>query len=122
MSKEKALTLKTLSKGIVWELQENDIFRLWKEAEKDADLKDNQRHYLDIIRTAFEIEEVPAVKHITEKLEARGFKIGQLKISDKDDKKWGIKKRPISRITDLTYEKIRHNSVSKLHEVIDKKL
>ena len=56
MSKEKALTLKTLSKGIVWELQENDIFRLWKEAEKDADLKDNQRHYLDIIRTAFEIE------------------------------------------------------------------
>ncbi len=120
MSKEKALTLKTLSKGIVWELQENDIFRLWKEAEKDADLKDNQRHYLDIIRTAFEIEEVPAIKHITEKLEARGFKIGQLKISDKDDKKWGIKKRPISRITDLTYENIRHISVSKLLEVIDK--
>lgn len=120
MSKEKSLTLKTLSKGIVWELQENDIFRLWKEAENDADLKDNQRHYLDMIRTAFEIEEAPSAQHLINKMEARGFKIGQLKVRDKDDKKWGIKKRPISRITDLTYENIRHISVSKLLEVIDR--
>ena len=38
---KKSLTLKTLSKSNVWDLQENDIFRMLEAAEKDADLKDN---------------------------------------------------------------------------------
>ena len=42
MKKEKALTLKTLTKSNVWDIQENDVFRLWEAAEKDADLKDCQ--------------------------------------------------------------------------------
>ena len=54
----KSLTLKTLNKSNVWDIQENDIFRLWEVAEKDADLKENARHYMDIIRSAFEFEEV----------------------------------------------------------------
>ena len=54
----KALSLKTLTKGNVWDIQENDIFRMWEAAEKDSDMKDNLRHYSDIIRSAFEIEEV----------------------------------------------------------------
>ena len=58
MKDKKALTLKTLNKSNVWELQENDIFRLWEAGEKDADLKDNIRHYNDIIKSAFEMEEV----------------------------------------------------------------
>ena len=113
MKQEKALSLKTLTKGIVWELQENDIFRLWKDAEKDADIKDNQRHYFDIIRVAFEIEEITLDRpDVIAKYEARGFKVGHLRVSEKDIRKWGVKKRPISRVTDLTYENIRHISVS----------
>ena len=50
----KALSLKTLNKSNVWDLQENDIFRLWEAAEKDADIKDNSRHYIGIIKSAFE--------------------------------------------------------------------
>lgn len=121
MKQEKTLTLKTLTKSIAWDLQENDIFRLWKDAEKDVDIKENQRRYLDIIRSAFEVEEIPIDKPIViQKYEERGFKVGQLKISDKDEKKWGVKKRPITRVTDLTYENIRHISTAKLLEVIDK--
>ena len=56
MKKEKNMSLKTLTKSSVWEIQENDVFRLWEAAEKDADLKDNQRRYVDVIRSAFEIE------------------------------------------------------------------
>ena len=38
MTKDKqAITLKNLTKSNVWELQENDIFRLWEAAEKDSD-------------------------------------------------------------------------------------
>lgn len=121
MKQEKVLSLKTLTKSIAWDLQENDIFRLWKDAEKDADIKENQRHYLDVIRAAFEVEEIPVDNPIViGKFEARGFKVGQLKTSEKDTKKWGVKKRPISRVTDLTYENIRHISTAQLLDVIDK--
>ena len=58
MKQQKALTLKTLTKSNVWEVQENDILRMLESAEKDADFKDNRRHFLDIIRSAFEIEEI----------------------------------------------------------------
>jgi len=121
MAQEKPLTLKTLTKSVAWDLQENDIFRLWKDAEKDADIKENQRHYFDIIRAAFEVEEITIDKPVViQKYEARGFKVGQLKVSDKDEKKWAVKKRPISRVTDLTYENIRHISTAQLLDVIDK--
>ena len=117
----KALTLKTLNKSNVWDIQENDIFRMWELAEKDADLKDNVRHYTDIIRSAFDIEEVKIDKpEVIKKYEARGFKVGQVRMDDTSKVKWAIKKRPIMRVTDLTYENIRHISAAKLMEVIDR--
>ena len=57
-AEKKALTLKTLTKSSVWDVQENDIFRMWEGADKDADIKDNVRRFVDIIRSAFMIEEV----------------------------------------------------------------
>lgn len=117
----KALTLKTLNKSNVWDIQENDIFRMWEMAEKEADLKDNVRHYTDIIRSAFDIEEVKIDKpEVIKKYEARGFKVGQVRVDDTSKVKWAIKKRPIMRVTDLTYENIRHISAAKLMEVIDR--
>ncbi len=120
MKKEKTLNLKTLTKSSVWDLQENDIFRLWEAAEKDTDLKDNQRRYLDTIRSAFEIEEVKVDKpEVIDKYAMRGFKVGTLRIDDANVK-YAIKKRPIMRVTDLTYENIHHISAAKLVEVLDR--
>jgi hypothetical protein len=118
---KKTLTLKTLTKSNVWDLQENDIFRMWDAAEKDADLKDNARHYTDIIRSAFEVEEVKVDKpEIIKKYEARGCKVGQIKLDENTKMKLAIKKKPILRITDLTYENITHISAIKLIEVLDR--
>lgn len=120
MKREKTLSLKSLTKSSVWEIQENDVFRLWEAAEKDADLKDNQRKYVDVIRSAFEIEEVKVDKPIVlDKYIQRGFKIGYFRIDD-SNVKYAIKKRPILRVTDLTYENIRHISASKLIEVLER--
>ena len=117
----KSLTLKTLNKSNVWDIQENDIFRLWEVAEKDADLKENARHYMDIIRSAFEFEEVKIDKpEVIKKYEARGYKVGQIRLDENNTLKYAIKKRPIMRVTDLTYENIRHISAAKLMEVIDR--
>lgn len=120
-NKRKILTLKTINKSNVWELQENDIFRMWEAAERDADLKDNSRHYLDIIRSAFEIEFIAVDKpEVIAKYEQRGFKVGIMKTDDSNKIKMGIKKRVIMRITDLTYENIRHISAEKLIEILDR--
>ncbi len=120
MKKERTLSLKTLSKSSVWDIQENDVFRLWEAAEKDIDLKDNQRRYLDNIRSAFEIEEVKVDKpEVLEKYAMRGFKVGTLRIDDANVK-YAVKKRPIMRITDLTYENIHHISATKLIEVLER--
>lgn len=117
----KTLTLKTLNKSNVWDIQENDIFRMVESAQKDADLKDNMRHYLDIIKSAFDIEEVKIDKpEVIKKYEARGFKVAQIKTDDNEKVKWAIKKHPITRVTDLTYENIGHISAAKLIEVLDR--
>lgn len=115
------LTLKTLSKSNVWDIQENDVFRMWEAAEKDADLKDNLRHYTDILRSAFDLEEVKIDKpEVISKYEARGYKVGVVRVDENMKIKWAIKKRPIMRVTDLTYENIRHITAAKLLEVIDR--
>lgn len=121
MKKEKSLTLKTLNKSNIWDVQENDIFRMWEAAKKDADLKDNQRHYMDVIKSAFDLEIVKIDKpEVIKKYEERGFKIGSFKIDDTNKDKWAIKKRPIMRVTDLTYENIHHISARKLIEVLER--
>ena len=118
---KKTLTLKTLTKSNVWDVQENDIFRMWEAAEKDADLKDNMRHYIDVIKSGFEVEEVKIDKpEVIKKYEARGYKVASLRVDENTKLKWAIKKRPILRVTDLTYENIRHISAAKLMEVIDR--
>ena len=120
MKKENNMSLKHLTKSSVWEIQENDVFRLWEAAEKDTDLKDNQRRYVDVIRSAFEIEKIKIDKPIViDKYIQRGFKIGNFRIDDMNVK-YAIKKRPILRVTDLTYENIRHISATKLIEVLER--
>ena len=121
MRQQKVLTLKTLNKSNVWDIQENDVYRMWNAAEKEADLKDNVRQYIDILRSAFDIEEVKIDRpEVISKYEARGFKVGFVKIDDSTKVKWAIKKRPILRVTDLTYENIHHISAAKLLEVIER--
>ena len=124
MSKKKdtcPFTLKTITKSTAWDIQENDIFRMWETAEKDADLKENAKHYMDILRSAFELEEVKVDKpEVVSKYQQRGFKVGELKFDDKEKQKWAVKKRPILRVTDLTYENIRHITAAKLIEVLDR--
>jgi hypothetical protein len=122
MTVKKTLTLKTLTKSTVWDVQENDIFRMWESAEKDADIRDNLRRYKDIIRSAFMIEEVKEedIEAAKKKYTKQGYKVGQIKVDDQTKITWAIKKRPIMRVTDLTYENIRHISAAKLMEVIDR--
>jgi hypothetical protein len=117
----KGLSLKALNKSNVWDIQENDVFRLWEGVDRDSDIRENLRHYKDIVRSAFMIEDVKDDSAAEKgKYEKQGYKIGQVRIDDNAKVTWAVKKRPIVRVTDLTYENIRHISAAKLIEVLDR--
>ena len=119
---QKAMSMKTLTKSSVWDVQENDIFRMWDNVDKDAvDIRESLRRYVDIVRNAFMIEEIKNDdKKVKEKFIKMGYKVAQVKIEENKRITWAIKKRPIVRVTDLTYENIRHISAAKLIEVLDR--
>ena len=96
------------------------MFRLWEAAEKDTDLKDFQNKYIAVIRSAFEMEKITVDRpEVLDKLTERGFKIGTFRIDDQNVK-YAIKKRPIMRVTDLTYENVGHITASKLIELLER--
>ena len=112
------LTLKNLTKSTVWDIQESDVFRLWEIADKDTDMRENTRKYIDILRTAFLVEQIADdITLLKGKYERMGYKVGQMMI-DGQKTNWAVKKRPILRVSDLTYENIGHISAPKLVEVL----
>ena len=116
-----SLSIKAITKSSVWDIQENDVFRMWEAATKDAEVKENIQHYLDIFKSAFLIEEIKDdVMLVKKSYEKRGYKVAQIKFDENMKFAWAIKKRPIMRVTDLTYENIRHISAAKLIEVLDR--
>ena len=116
-----SLSIKAVTKSSVWDIQVNDVFRMWEAASKDAEVKENVNHYLDIFKSAFLIEEIKEdVMLMKKSYEKRGYKVAQIKFDENMKFAWAIKKRPIMRVTDLTYENIRHISAAKLIEVLDR--
>ena len=115
------ISLKTLTKSSVWDIQENDVFRMLDSGVKDADIRENLRHYIDLIRSAFEIIEIKEEgANVKKAYEKKGYKVFSLKLDENKKLSWGVKKKPILRVTDLTYENIRHISANKLLEVIER--
>ena len=115
------LSIKAVTKSSVWDIQENDVFRMWEAATKDAEVKENVTHYLDIFKSAFFIEDIKEdVMLVKKSYEKRGYKVAQIKFDESMKFSWAIKKKPIMRVTDLTYENIRHISAAKLIEVLDR--
>ena len=116
-----SLSIKSVTKSSVWDIQENDVIRMWEAACKDAEVKENVKHYLQIFKSAFFIEDIKDDSAANRKgYEGRGYKVTSIKFDDNMKFTWAIKKRPISRVTDLTYENIRHITATQLLEVIDR--
>lgn len=118
---KKGAGLKNLTKSSVWDLQENDVFRMLESGAKDAEIRENLRHYVDIIRSAFMMEELKDDdKNVKQKYTKLGYKVGAVKTGEDTKVIWAVKKRPIMRVTDLTYENIRHITAAKLMEVLER--
>ena len=113
-----ATTFKDLSKGDLWDYQENDIFRMLKKSEKEIDFFETYTHYLSMIKSAFLMERFDPEKEIQSiSLKKQGYQTDTIKV---DNKVLGIaiKKKAIKKVTDLSYENIRHITAAKLLDVI----
>lgn len=116
-----AQSLKSITKSTVWDIQENDILRMVESGVKDPEVRESLRHYIDIIRCAFEIIELKEITPQQKKAYTKqGYKIAEIKTDDDAKYIWGLRKKPITRVTDLSYENIRHISAAKLIEVLDR--
>ncbi len=116
--KSKNVSIKNLTKGSVWDFQENDIIKMMKKAEKDFDFEDSYSHYVSVIKSAFIVDTFETDnKPVQMSLEKQGYKLMKVKF---DEKECGlaIKKKTIKKITDLTYENIHHITTAKLLDVI----
>lgn len=120
-NKKKALTLKTLNKSNVWDTVVTEILDMLRQAEKDADMLENIRHYITVIKSAYDMEEI-VTDHprVIQKYEERGYTIGEIRTGENTRTKWAMKKRPIMRVNDLTYENITHITAEKLIEVLER--
>ena len=54
-------SLRFLTKGTIWDMQESDIFFMWQKPDKEDAAQEHAEHYMDIIKTAFDVEEGPNV-------------------------------------------------------------
>ncbi|MDO5447136.1 MAG: hypothetical protein Q4F34_05100 [Prevotellaceae bacterium] len=116
--KNEKLSFKNMTRGQLWEYQENDIFTMLKKAEREADFFETYSHYISMIKGAFMVENYNLdSKPEKMSLEKQGFKIGSVKVDDVV-KGIALKKKAIKRVTDFTYENIRHISAAKMLEVI----
>ena len=116
-----ALSLKSLTKSSVWDVQENDIFRMLESGVRDAEVRESLRHYVDIIRCAFEIVELKEITpQVKKSYTKQGYKTTEIRIDEDKSFLWALRKKPITRVTDLSYENIRHISAAKLIEVLDR--
>ena len=116
-----SLSIKSVTKSSVWDIQENDVIRMWEAACKDVDVKEGIKHYLQIFKSAFFMDELREdTAAIRKTYEKQGYKVASIKFDENMKYVWAIKKRPLSRVTDLTYENIRHITAAQLLEIIDR--
>lgn len=115
------LSAKTLTKSNVWNLSENDIITILENASKEIDIDTQLNKLLNTIKCAFDIEEPNQDNSLALKsLEKRGFHISEVVINGNHKMFIAIKKHALNRVTDLTYQNVKHISAQKVLDLIDR--
>ena len=121
-SKIKGKTLDSildLNANNVWELSEQAIAEAWNKEREEEDFSISEPKLLNIIRLAFEVVHF----NPDNKREAAKFEKGGWATVEHCDSAKGcvaFRRKTIERITDLSYENIKHISASMLLELINR--
>ncbi len=107
-----------LNANNIWELDEFAIADAWERSRKEEDFSISEQKLLNTIRLAFEIVHF----NPQDEREAAKYEKGWAKITHCKEEKGcvAIRRKAIERITDLSYENIKHISTAMLLELIDR--
>lgn len=108
-----------LNSNNIWDLDEFAIAEAWERARGEEDFSISELKLLNTIRLAFEVVHYnPGDEREAQKYENGGW----AKLTHCHEEKGcvAIRRKAIERITDLSYENIRHISTAMLLELIDR--
>lgn len=108
-----------LNQNNIWDLDEFAIAEAWEREREEEDFSISESKLLNTIRLAFEVVHYnPEDEREAEKYENGGWaKLTHCKV---EKGCVAIRRKAIERITDLSYENIRHISTAMLLELIDR--
>ena len=108
-----------LNANNIWDYDEYSISEAWEREREEEDFSISEPKLLNTIRLAFEVVHYnPADEREAKKYEKGGWE----KLTHCKEEKGcvAIRRKAIERITDLSYENIRHISTAMLLELIDR--
>ncbi len=120
MKRKHSQSLRTLTHKTIWDISEATLFALWKDSERDADLKDNTHSYLALAKNAFDIVDVRDLPEVVKKYKALGYRLGTLKGITPEEYKTAVKKKTIRQVNEITKDNIHTLQANKLLELIDR--
>ena len=121
-AKKSAMVLESildLNASNIWDLDEFAIAEAWEKDREEQDFTISEQKILNTIRLAFDVVHYnPENEREAAKFEKGGW--AKVTHCQPDKGCVAIRRRVIERITDLTYENIRHISTAMLLELIDR--
>lgn len=122
MKKNSKMSLDSLTKGNIWTIDEIELNQMILDAKKNDDFAENESHYMNIIRTVFDIQYLNREdERKISQLEAMHYVIFSSP-SEGENNAIAIRKHPIKKITDLTLENITHLEAYEVLDLIDKNM
>ncbi len=118
MKERNEMILDDLTKGNIWSVTESELANMLVEGKKEEDYNEMETHYMNIIRTVFDIQYLSRNdEQQVNKLEKQGYEIFSYP-SEGDIDAIAIRKHAIKKITDLTLENIQHLDATEVLELI----
>lgn len=122
IKKSTNLTLDDLNKGNIWSITESELYQMILEAKKEDDYADYERHYMNIIRTVFDIQYLNRdEERKVAQLESMHYQVFSAP-SEGNINAIAIRKHQLKKVTDLTMENVWHLEPYELLELINNNL
>ena len=103
----------------VWNVSEHEIKRAWEDEQDDGSFSLSEDKLLNIIRLCFEVVHY----NVNDQRECEKYENGEWVTFQHCNKKKGwvaIRRKHITRLSDLSYENVRHITAATLLELIDR--
>jgi hypothetical protein len=118
MANKKIVSIFDLNCNNVWSLDGPEVSQLWHKGTADPDSRGNEQKLKNVLRLAFDLETLPnGDERDKTRFQSMGYEI--FSEGSKSTTSIAIRKKQIRRITDLSYENVKHISAPMLMELLN---